>query len=119
MRCDHESCGDSEKVWLPYKCNGRERGLKPHVYCAKCGLVKNTSPDKPHRMGYYINIIAAMSKEIKITKVQMRLVSIELEKRGIDDIYGMDSYNQDEIFIQVIKQYVNVGEQIIHRFLRD
>jgi hypothetical protein len=69
-------------------------------------------------MGYYINIIAAMSKEIKITKVQMRLVSIELEKRGIDDIYGIDIYNQEKIFIEVLKQYINVREQVIRSFLQ-
>jgi hypothetical protein len=117
MRCNHENCGDREKIWLTFKYNGRERGLKPHLYCAKCGLIKNGSSDKPRRMGYYINKITVIGKEIKITKVQMRLVSIELEKRGIDDAYGMNSHDQEEIFIEVLRHYVNVSEQIIRRFL--
>jgi hypothetical protein len=119
MRCEHESCGNNEKIWLPYKYHDRERGLKPHLYCTKCGLVKNASPDKPRRMGYYINIMAAMSKEIKVTKVQMRLISIELERRGIDDVYGIDRSNQEEIFIEVMRRYINVSEQTIRKFLQE
>lgn len=115
--CEHRDCGNKEKVWLPYIYRGLERGLKPHVFCTKCGLVKSASSDKPRRLGYYTNIIAMLGREIKVTKVQMRLISLELERRGIDDIYGIDRHCQEKLFIEVVRQYVNVSEQIINSFL--
>lgn len=118
MSCKHVNCGTKEKVWLQYVYQGRERGLMPHVYCTKCGLVKSASSDKPRRLGYYINIVAMLGKEVKVTEVQMRLISMELEKQGLDDIYSMDRHCQEKLFIKVVKQYVNVSEQIINKFLR-
>ncbi len=115
--CDHKDCGAKEKVWLPYNYKGLERGLKPHVFCIKCGLVKSSSSDKPRRLGYYKNIVAALSEIVKITKVQMRLISIDLEKNGIDDIYSMDKCCQEALFIEVVRRYVNVSEQIIRHYL--
>ncbi|MGB3459465.1 MAG: hypothetical protein WBB08_09285 [Halobacteriota archaeon] len=66
----HESCGVTENIWLPYKYEGRSRGLKPHPYCIHCGRVKNISPDRAKPRGYYTSRLARMS----ITKVQMRLI---------------------------------------------
>jgi uncharacterized Zn finger protein len=117
MSCNHKSCGDKEMVWLPYKSSGLECGLKPHHFCTECGLVKVSNSDKPKRLGYYINIIVDMSKKIKITKVQMRLISLELQKAEIDDIYSMDKHLQEILFIDTVRKYVNVTEQTVHEFL--
>lgn len=119
MGCEHRDCGAKERVWLPYKYRGMERGLKPHSFCIKCGLVKNSSSDRPRRLGYYINIVASLGEEVVITKAQMRLISKELEKNGIDDIYCMDKCCQEALFIKTIKRFVNVSEQAIRYHLSD
>ncbi len=117
MSCNHANCGTKDKVWLPYVYHGRDRGLMPHVYCIRCGLVKSASSDKPRRLGYYINVISTLGKEVKVTKVQTRLIFLELERQGIDDIYSMDRCCQEKLFIETVKKYVNVSEQIIRKYL--
>jgi hypothetical protein len=114
--CNHKSCGSKEKVWLPYNYKGLVCGLKPHLFCTECGLVRIESSDKPKRLGYYINVIAALSKEMKITKVQMRLISMDLQKLCIDDVYSMDKSMQEQLFIKTVMQYVNVKEQSLRRY---
>ena len=100
-RCKHESCGASEKVWLPYEFEGRSRGLKPHQYCIHCGTVKNISPDKAKSIGYYTNVLARMP----ITKVQMRLIIKELDNMDFDDTYSMTKSAQEKVFVSVVQKY--------------
>jgi len=101
IHCKHESCGVAEKVWLPYEFEGRSKGLKPHPYCIHCGVVKNTSPDRAKKLGYYVNELAKKP----ITKVQMRLIIKELENMCFDDAYSMTKSAQEEIFRSVIQKY--------------
>jgi hypothetical protein len=117
MGCNHESCGDADKVWLLHTYRGLECGLKPHPYCAKCGEVKNLSSEKPRNIGYYINAVAALSKEVKIAQVQMRLLCQEMEKAGLDDAYGMDREQQERLFIEILKRCLNVSENSIRGVL--
>lgn len=116
MCCNHNSCGDKEKVWLPYKYNDLDRGLKPHLYCTLCGVVKMASSEKPRRLGYYVNVVAALNKEFKVTKVQMRLIALELQRLKIDDIYSIDRCLQEKLFIETVRKYVNISEQNIRKF---
>ena len=104
--CKHESCGAAEKVWLPYEYVGRSRGLKPHSYCIRCGVVKNISSDKAKPMGYYTNRLARMP----ITKVQIRLIVKELEIKDFDDTYSMTRTEQEKIFSSVVQQYCKVSD---------
>lgn len=117
MGCNHINCGSKEKIWLNYTYHGLERGLKPHLYCKHCGAIKSESSCKPRRFGYYINIIAEIAKEFKITKVQIRLISVELQRSGFDDFYSMDNSIQEKIFIETVRKYVNLPEQAIKQFL--
>ena len=103
-QCKHESCGSAEKVWLPYEFDGRSRGLKPHLYCILCGVVKNISPDKAKPMGYYTNILARLG----ITKVQIRLIVKELESMDFDDAYSMTRSEQEKVFKSVVQKYCKV-----------
>ncbi|NPV63884.1 MAG: hypothetical protein HPY61_14885 [Methanotrichaceae archaeon] len=114
---NHRSCGNQEKVWLPFEYMGREQGLKAHLFCTKCGLVKNGSSDKPRRLGYYINLVAELGKEVKVTRVQMRLISLDLQKRGVDDVYTMDKCMQEKIFLETVKQYLNISDSVISSYL--
>ena len=111
--CKHESCGTAEKVWLPYKFEGRSRGLKPHSYCVRCGVVKNISPDRAKPMGYYTNILARLG----ITKVQIRLIAKELERTDFDDVYSMMRSEQEKVFINAVKTYSKVPEDRIRALL--
>ncbi|MGB7531452.1 MAG: hypothetical protein WA977_00535 [Halobacteriota archaeon] len=111
--CKHESCGIAEKVWLPYEFEGRSRGLKPHLYCILCGVVKNILPDKAKPMGYYTNILARLG----ITKVQIRLIVKELERVDFDDAYSMTRSEQKEVFISEVKKHSKVRENRIRASL--
>ncbi len=99
--CKHESCGVMENIWLPYRYDGRSRGLKSHPYCIYCGVVKNISADKAKPMGYYTNRLARMS----ITKVQVRLIVKELERIYFDDLYSLTRSDQEKVFSQVVQKY--------------
>ena len=109
----HKSCGAAEKVWLSYEFEGRGRGLKPHSYCVHCGVVKNISPDRAKRMGYYTNILPRLG----ITKVQIRLIAKELEKTDFDDVYFITRAQQEKLFIRVVKKYSKVREDRLRAFL--
>lgn len=68
-------------------------------------------------MGYYINLIASLSKEFKIAQVQMRLVAQEMERCGIEDLYGIDRQQQEKLFIDIVKKFLNVPEKAVSRLL--
>ena len=112
-KCDHKSCGSSEKVWLPYVFQGRELGLKPHPYCSDCGAVKNLSSERPRELGFYMNVVVALSKDYKIAQVQKRLIALEMERQDLDDKYALDRHQQEMLFIEIVKKYVNVPEVIL------
>lgn len=111
--CEHKSCGSSEKVWLPYVFQGRELGLKPHPYCSDCGAVKNLSSERPRELGFYMNVVVSLSKNYKITQVQKRLIALEMDGLDLDDKYTLDRHQQEKLFIEIVKKYVNVPEVIL------
>ena len=118
MSCEHNSCGSTEKVWLPYFYGGRERGLKPHPYCMECGLIKNLSSDRPHTIGYYMNLLAELGKLYKIAQVQVRLITQEFDAQGLDDSYGIDRQQQEMLFMKIVKIYTNVPENTLTELLQ-
>lgn len=118
MSCEHNVCGSTEKVWLPYYYDGRERGLKPHPYCIDCGLIKNLSSDRPHAIGYYMNILSELGKLYKIAQIQTRLVVQEFERQGLEDPYGIDRQQQERLFVEIVKRYMNVPERALIELLQ-
>lgn len=116
--CEHKSCSSSEKVWLPYYYDGRERGLKPHPYCRDCGLIKNLSSDRPRAIGYYMNVLSELSKSYKIAQIQMRLISQDFDRRGLNDSYGMDRLQQEKLFMDIVKKYMKVPERALIELLQ-
>jgi hypothetical protein len=115
--CEHKNCGSSEKVWLPYIFDGRDRGLKPHPYCSDCGLVKNLSSQRPRDLGYYMNIIGELAKRFKITQIQMRLIALEMERQELTDAYGLDRKQQEKLFVDIVMKHLNVPERVILELL--
>ena len=98
---------------MPYVFQGRELGLKPHPYCSECGVIKNLSPERPREIGYYMNVLVALSNDYKIAQVQKRLVALEMQKLELDDSYSLDRHQQEELFIDIVRKYVNVPEFIL------
>ena len=120
LKCDHEDCGNIEKIWLPFMLKEAEKGLKSHPFCIHCGMVKNIGSDKARSTGYYLNILARMEKSLKTpgAKVRMRLVARELEASAdFDDTYSMSGYAQERIFTNIVKKYFQIPESIIQSFI--
>ncbi len=111
--CQHENCGSSEKIWLPYSFRGRDRGLKPHPYCIHCGMVKNLSMEKPRDLGYYMNIVASLGKRHKIAKVQIRIIALEMEREGLADAFALDRYQQEKLFVNIVARNLNIPERVV------
>ena len=115
--CTHKNCGNQEKVWLPYFFQGRERGLKPHPYCAECGLVKNLSSERLHQIGYFINLIAELGRHYKIAQVQVRLMVLEMQRLGMADSYGMDRQQQEALFVEIANRCLDIPQRVIAEIL--
>jgi hypothetical protein len=115
--CEHKLSGSREKVWLPYYFDGRERGLKPHPYCTECGLIKNLSTEKPRSTGYFMNLVAELATRHKIAKIQMRLIAMEMDRMQLDDKFGMDKTQQEDLFIEIATRILNVPARAIYELL--
>jgi len=112
-KCEHKSCRNAEKVWLPYVFQGRECGLKRHPYCSECGAVKNLSSERPRKIGFYVNIVMALSKDYKIAQVQKRLIAMEIIKLDLEDNYALDRHQQEKLFLEIVRKFVNIPEVIL------
>ncbi len=120
MKCDHIECATIEKVWLPYIVKEQLKGLKAHPYCTRCGMIKNIGPDRAKGKGYFINVISRIEDHLKIpgSTVRMRLVVKELEKiEDFDDSFSMSKYNQEKVFINIIKKYYQISDRTLQQFL--
>jgi hypothetical protein len=127
--CYHKSCGREERVWLPrdiktsdfMKFNGksfRYDDVALHHWCIKCGCIKNISDDRPKKIGYWINLLSAITKKYKITQTQKRLICKELGSyEFFDDIYGITGSAQREIFIKTVRKYCGINERIIDSYI--
>jgi len=115
--CEHKISGSREKIWLPYYFEGRERGLKPHPYCTECGLIKNLSSEKPRSIGYFMNIIAELGTRHKIAQIQTRLIALEMERLALDDKFGMDRMQQEDLFVEVATRILNIPARAVYELL--
>jgi hypothetical protein len=115
--CKHKSCGCSEKVWMTYYFDGRDQGLKTHFHCTQCGLIKNSSSDRPRSIGFFMNLVTELGKHHKIAQVQIRLINQEMEKLGIDDSYGFERKQQEKLFVKIATMILNVSEREILELL--
>ena len=103
--CHHESCGCEEKVWLPTNGN-QESDVDLHPWCVHCGVVKNISDDRPHKLGYWMNVLSRVVRRFSLTQCQKRLVAKELESYGcLDDCYGITGSAQAEVFVKTLTKY--------------
>jgi len=96
-KCKHEL--SSSKEWLPSD-NGI---LKLHPYCRICGVVKNVSADKGKKLGYFVNILSALKRDLekrgyKISQTQIRLILNELKKKILKMFMPFHSPNREIYF---------------------
>ena len=83
-------------------------------------MIKNIGSDKAKGEGYFINAISRIEKYLKIpgSTVRMRIVVKELEKiEEFDDSFSMSKYDQEKIFISIIKKYYQIPDRTIQQFL--
>jgi hypothetical protein len=114
MSCEHKICGSTQKVWLPFEPRGQMKGLKPHLYCLKCGFIKNISSDRARPIGYFMNVLSHLS----IAKVQTRMIAKELENiAAFDDVFSISEFTQEQIFIDAVRKYSNLAESTIRAAL--
>lgn len=110
MECSHVS--SSAKVWLPRLDNHL---TIPHPYCRNCGTVKNVSGDNAKGLGYYVNALQEIKGHLKrkggkLTQVQTRLITKELEKNEhFKDTYGTTGMTQKRVFINAVIKYTGLS----------
>ncbi len=124
--CAHIS-NDSD--WLPLLRRDTELTLSLHPYCESCGLVRNVGPDRPRKLGYYIDKLSELEKYLKkeegkkgkskLTEAQKRLIVKELEEEEIfNDLYGVLASTQEKKFIEIVKKYrPDIEECVIKYYL--
>ena len=115
--CEHKISGSIEKIWLTYCFEGRELGLKPHPYCIECGLIRSLSSEKPLSIGYFMNVIAQMGIRHKIAQIQTRLIAQEMERLALDDKFGMDRKQQEDLFVEITTRILNVPARAVYELM--
>lgn len=117
MTCSHKSCSHEENIWLPIEISHSSEAAL-HPWCIHCGLVKNISDDRSHRMGYWMNILSKMSYHFSFTQCQKRLIAKELESYvEFEDIYGTTGSSQKEMFSKIVRKYCSLSRNNIDSFL--
>ena len=107
-KCLHNICKKEEMVWLPVT-ELNNYSVEKHQWCKNCGLVKNKSEDRPHGIGYWMNLLSYISNCIDLTQCQKRLIAREIENSDcLDDFFGTYGSYQKKIFKKIINKYVNV-----------
>ncbi|MFW5907892.1 MAG: hypothetical protein ACOCTR_05970 [Candidatus Natronoplasma sp.] len=111
--CLHRSTkGD----WLPLLRKKTEMTLAPHPYCKKCGLVRNIGPDRPKKLGFYVDKLSELEKYLreedskggkkKLTEAQKRLIVKEMQNREVfKDLYGVLASTQKDEFVKIVQKY--------------
>lgn len=110
--CPHKS---RDYDWLPMLMEKKSLTLAPHPYCEKCGLVRNVGPDKPRKVGFYMDVLSRIEKHLKrehdkggkykLTETHKRLIVKKIQDEEVFfDLYGVMASTQEEKFIDIIKE---------------
>ncbi|MFW5898511.1 MAG: hypothetical protein ACOCT7_01500 [Candidatus Saliniplasma sp.] len=112
-QCEHVS---KEKDWLALLKGKEKLTLAPHPYCENCGLVRNIGPDRPRKMGFYVDALNELQRYLreeskkggkpKLIEAQKRLIVKEMQKDDLfQDLYGTLASAQKERFIELVQKY--------------
>ncbi len=111
--CEHTS---GEKDWLELIKGKNRLTLAPHPLCEDCGLVRNIGPDRPRKMGYFMEVLSKLERYLeeesnkggksKLIEAQKRLIVKDMQEEDIfQDLYGTMASAQKERFIELIQKY--------------
>ena len=124
--CDHES---RDYDWLPMLRKLESMTLAPHPYCEKCGLVRNVGPDRPKKVGYYMEVLSRIEKHLKkehdkgskfkLTETHKRLIVKKIQDEEVFfDLYGVMATTQEERFLEIVKEVrPDIEECVIEYYL--
>ncbi len=111
------SSGREKWVWLPADVHSGA-DVRSHPWCVHCGVVKNISDDRAHKLGYWMNILSKITDRFSIKQVQKRLTAKELTSHELfNDIYGITGFSQKELFKNIVAKYCNINAQSIDSFI--
>lgn len=111
--CEHTS---KEKDWLEL-LNGKDRlTLAPHPFCEDCGLVRNIGPDRPRKIGFFIDVLSELERYLeeenkkggkpKLIEAHKRLIVKDMQEEDLfQDLYGAMASAQKEMFIELVQKY--------------
>ena len=115
-QCIHMSCGREKRVWLPVSDHS-SGDVKLHQWCVYCGVVKNISDDKVHKLGYWMNILSKIADRFSLKQVQKRFIAKELASHEwFNDSYGITGSSQKELFRNVVAKYCKININAIESF---
>jgi len=123
-KCPHTS---SDCDWLPLLRKDTELTLSLHPYCQHCGLVRNVGPDRPRKLGYYVDKLSELERYLKnedekkgkdkLTEVHKRLILKEVEEEEVfNDLYGVLASTQEQKFVDIVKKYRPDLEEFLIRY---
>ena len=64
-----------------------------------------------------MNIIAELATRHKIAKIQIRLIALEMDRLQLDDKFGMDRMQQEDLFVDIATRILNVPARSIFELL--
>ena len=111
--CKHETCGREKKLWLPID-NNYSSEIVLHSWCKNCGKIKVITDERPHNLGYWMNILSRISKHFPLKDVQKRLIAKSLEIHDcFNDLYSINGSIQKEVFKKIVTRFCLISEQSI------
>ncbi len=124
--CTHMSTDDD---WLPILQKDIELTLSLHPYCENCGIVRNVGPDRPKKLGYYVEKLSDLERYLdkedskggksKLTEVHKRLIVKEMEEEEVfNDLYGVLATTQERKFVKIVRKFrPDLEESLIKYYL--
>ena len=64
-----------------------------------------------------MNVVAELGKRHRITKVQIRLIVLEMGKQMLDDQFGLDRQQQEKLFVDIVTRILNVPARVVSELL--
>jgi len=64
-----------------------------------------------------MNIIAEIGIHHKVAKIQTRLIAQEMERLALDDKFGMDRMQQENLFIDITTRILNIPARAVFELL--
>jgi len=115
--CEHKNCGREKNVWFPIKDNNPSDILL-HSWYIHCGKIKNMTEYKPHRLGFWLNILSKIVKSNSLKEVQKRLILKNLEKNDcFFDLYNVNEKMQIKAFKKIIEKFCLISENSVESLI--